>query len=173
MLSILIQFGILPGREVIAVSEAFESDIERRLRAISPRAELARLEKMRAVLDAVEAGWSQRQIARLIGVEQPEISRLLKAARLRPEVRERTPREVLLRCAVGEIAHEEMMSELEGWDYTFGGPPEDGLGADSYVRGSWDQIERAADLLSDDDYQRLVEVTRSRRAAVAAGGEPS
>ena len=155
------------------MSEAFDSDIERRLRAISPRAELARLEKMRAVLDAVEAGWSQREIARLIGVEQPEISRLLKAARLRPEVRERTPREVMLRCAAGEIANEQMMRELEDWDYTFGGPPEDDPVADSYVPGSWDQIERAADLLSDDDYQRLVEVITSRRATVAAGGEPS
>lgn len=147
------------------MSVAFENDIERQLRAISPRAELAQLEKIRAVLAAVEAGWSQRQIASRVGVEQPEISRLLKKARLRPDVRERTPREVLLRYAVGELDHAQMMDELEHWDYTFGGPPEGDPNADVYVRGSWDQIERAGDLLSDADYQRLFEVTAARRAA--------
>ncbi|MFD6677626.1 hypothetical protein ACFWDA_25110 [Rhodococcus zopfii] len=147
------------------MSVAFEKDIERNLRAISPRAELAQLEKLRAVLAAAEAGWKHRQIAPRVGVTQPEISRLLKAARLRADVRERTPREVLLRYAVGEIDHEQMMDELEHWDYTFGGPPADDPAADVYVRGTWDQIERAGDLLSDDDYQRLFEVTAARRAA--------
>lgn len=147
------------------MSVAFEKDIERQLRAISPRAELAQLEKIRAVLAAAEAGWSQRDIARRVGVEQPEISRLLKKARLRPDVCERTPREVVLRYAVGELTHEQMMDELEHWDYTFGGIPEDDPAADAYVRGSWDQIERAGDLLSDDDYQRLFEVTAVQRAA--------
>lgn len=79
------------------MSVMFEKDIERQLRAISPRAELAQLEKIRAVLAAAEAGWPQREIARRVGLEQPEISRLLKKARLRADVRERTPREVLLR----------------------------------------------------------------------------
>ncbi|NLV80583.1 MAG: hypothetical protein GXY65_14850 [Rhodococcus sp.] len=144
---------------------AFENDIERQLRAISPRAELERLEKLRAVLAAAEAGWSQRDIARRVGVEQPEISRLLKKARLRPDVRERTPREVLLRYAVGELTHEQMMTELEHWDYTFGGTPADDPAADVYVRGTWDQIERAGDLLSDEDYQRLFDATASQRAA--------
>lgn len=147
------------------VSTSFEKDIERQLRAVSPRAELAQLEKLRAVLAAAQAGWSQRQIAQCVGVEQPEISRLLKTARLRPEVRERTPREVLLRYAVDELDHEQMMNELEHWDYTVGGLPADDPTADVYVRGSWDQIERAADLLSDNDYQRLLEVTAARRAA--------
>ncbi|MCD5422488.1 hypothetical protein LRS71_23530 [Rhodococcus pyridinivorans] len=118
-----------------------------------------------AVLAAAEAGWPQREIARYVGVEQPEISRLLKRARLWPDVRERTPREVLLRYAVGEIDHRQMMNELEHWDYTFGGPPADDPAADVYVRGSWDQIERAGDLLSDDDYQRLFEVTAAQQAA--------
>ena len=69
------------------------------------------------------------------------------------------------RYAVGELTHEQMMDELEHWDYTFGGIPEDDPAADAYVRGSWDQIERAGDLLSDDDYQRLFEVTAVQRAA--------
>jgi hypothetical protein len=50
-------------------------------------------------------------------------------------------------------------------DYTFGDPPEGDPNVDVYVRGSWDQIERAGDLLSDTDYQRLFEVTAARRVA--------
>ena len=73
-------------------------------------------------------------------------------------------REVLLRYAVGELDHEQMMDELERWDYTFGGPLEGDPNTDVYVRGSWDQIERTRDLLSDDDYQRLFEVTAEQRA---------
>lgn len=102
------------------VSVAFEPDIERQLRAVPARNELARILKLRAVHDAVEAGLKQRQIAELVGVEQPEISRLAKAARLTPEACERGPREVLLEYAVGLIGHKAMMDELEHWDYTFG-----------------------------------------------------
>lgn len=146
------------------MSVAFEDDIEQQLRAVSPREELSRLEKLRAVLAATEAGWPQREIARRVGVKQPEVSRLIKAANLRPDVRVRTPREVLLRRAVGEIDHERMMDELLHWDYTFGGAPNDDSDSDAYVRGSWDQIERAGDLLSDPDYQRLLDATSTRRA---------
>lgn len=143
----------------------FEDGIEQQLRAVSPREELSRLEKLRAVRAAAEAGWPQREIARRMGVTQPEVSRLVKTANLRPEVRERTPREVLLRHAVGEIDRETMMDELVHWEYTFGGPPDDDPASDSWVRGSWDQIERAGDLLDDEDYQRLVDGTALRRAA--------
>lgn len=144
------------------MSVAHEPEIERRLRAVPARNELARILKLRAVNDAVVAGWTQRRIADEIGMEQPEVSRLAKAARLTPEVLERSPREVLLEYAVGMIDHAAMIRELEGWNYTFGRPDPTG---DVYLPGTWDQIERAGDLLSDADYQRLFEVTASRRAA--------
>lgn len=144
------------------MSVSYEPDIERRLRAVPARNELARILKLRAVSDAVKAGWTQRKIAEEIGVEQPEVSRLAKAARLTPDVCERSPREVLLEYAAGMIDHAAMMNELEHWDYTFGQTDPTG---EVYLPGTWDQIERARDLLSDDDYQRLFNLTADRRAA--------
>lgn len=61
------------------------------------------------------------------------------------------------------LSHVNAVSIL--WDCSFGGPPEGDPAADVYVRGSWDQIERAGDLLSDTDYERLLEVAAARRAA--------
>ncbi|MEV0945074.1 hypothetical protein [Rhodococcus sp. NPDC049939] len=144
------------------MSYADEHDIERLLRAVPARSELAKKLKLRAVSEAIKAGWTQRQIAERVGVEQPEISRLAKAARLTPEVCERGPREVLLEYAAGLIDHTAMMDELEHWDYTFGRLDPTG---ETYLRGTWDQIEHAGDLISDADYERLFELTASRRVA--------
>lgn len=140
----------------------YEADIERQLRAVPARHELSRLLKLRAVHRAIEAGWTQRQIAERVGVEQPEISRLAKAARLTPEVCERSPREVLLEYAAGLIDHTAMMDELEHWKYTYGYTDPTG---ETYLPGTWDQIDGAGDLISDVDYRRLFESTASRRAA--------
>ncbi|MFW0786401.1 hypothetical protein AAFP35_18020 [Gordonia sp. CPCC 206044] len=142
-----------------------DHEVQRLLRAVTARAELHRLQKLRAVLAASKEGWSQRDIAASLGVTQPEVSRLAKAARLQPNVGHRTPREVLLEHAVGEVSHDDMMRELLAWDYTFGGAPTEDPDADAYVRGTWDQIERAGDLLDDDDYQQLLDATARDRAA--------
>ncbi|MEV0945078.1 hypothetical protein [Rhodococcus sp. NPDC049939] len=135
--------------------------IERHLRAVPARSELARILKLRAVRDAIEDGWTQREIAEQLDVAQPEVSRLAKTARLTPEVCERSPREVLLEYATEQIDHAAMMNELENWNYTFGRTDPTG---ETYLTGTWDQIERAGDLISDADYQRLFELTASRRA---------
>lgn len=144
------------------MSVAYEPEIERRLRAVPARNELSKILKLRAVNDAVQAGWTQRKIAERVGVEQPEVSRLAKTARLTPEVCERSPREVLLEYAAGIIDHAAMMDELEHWDYTFGTTDPTG---EIYLPGTWDQIDRAGDLISDTDYRRLLELTAARRKA--------
>ncbi|WP_418345815.1 hypothetical protein [Rhodococcus pyridinivorans] len=144
------------------MSLAYEPEIGRRLRAVPARNELAKILKLRAVHDAVQAGWTQRRIAEALGVEQPEVSRLAKTARLTPHVCERSPREVLLEHAAGIIDHAAMMRELENWNYTFGTTDPTG---ETYLPGTWDQIERAGDLLSDQDYQHLLKITAARRNA--------
>lgn len=144
------------------MSVVYEPEITRQLRAVPARTELSKILKLRAVDAAVRAGWSQDRIAEQIGVRQPEVSRLAKAARLTPEVCTRSPREVLLEYAAGMIDHTAMMDELAGWDYTFGHTDPTG---EVYLPGSWDQVERAGDLLSDADYRRLFELTAARRAA--------
>ncbi len=66
------------------MSHAYEPEIGRRLRAVPARNELTKILKLRAVHDAVQAGWTQHRIADELGVEQPEVSRLAKTARLTP-----------------------------------------------------------------------------------------
>lgn len=147
------------------MSTAYSPTIDRQLKAVPALTELAKILKLRAVHAAVQAGLSQTQIAAAIGVTQPEDSRLAKAARLTPEVRERGPREVLLEYAAGRIDHTAMMDELASWPYTFGAADPAG---EVYLSGTWDQIERAGDLISDEDYQRLFALTAARRAALPA-----
>lgn len=147
------------------MSTAYSPDIDRQLKAVPALTELAKILKLRAVHAAVQAGLSQTQIAAAIGVTQPEVSRLAKAARLTPEACERGPREVLLEYAAGRIDHTAMMDELASWLYTFGRTDPTG---EVYLPGTWDHIERAGDLLSDEDYQRLFSLTAVQRADVPA-----
>lgn len=94
--------------------------IERDLRAIPAEKELLQLKLLRAVGKATDEGVPQRTIAVMLGVAQPEVSRIVKKLRLNPAARDRSPREVMLEHAGGRISREQMISELAGWEYTFG-----------------------------------------------------
>lgn len=142
---------------------ALMPDVERNLRSIPAQRELLQLRLLRAVSHATENGIPQRVIAANLNVAQPEVSRIVKKLRLNPAARTRSPREVLLEHAAGVVDHETMMNELIGWNYTFGHVAADDPLGESYVRGSWDQIERAGSLLDDEDYRRLLAVTADRR----------
>lgn len=104
----------------------------------------------------------------MLGVAQSEVSRIVKKLRLNPAARDRSPREVVLEHAGGRISREQMISELAGWEYTFGRVAVDDPVGQSYQRGSWDQIERAGDLLTDEDRRVLFGVTANRRAQANA-----
>ncbi|OZE01691.1 hypothetical protein CH249_19265 [Rhodococcus sp. 05-2255-3B1] len=143
-------------------------DMERDLRAIPAERELLQLKLLRAVAYATDNGIPQRVIARNLAVTQPEVSRTVKKLRLNPAARERSPREVLLEHAAKILAHDAMLAELAAWPYTFGHTAADDPAGDSYVRGTWDQIERAGDLLSDEDYRTLLAATADRRAQANA-----
>lgn len=144
--------------------------VTRDLRAIPATKELFQRQVMRALSRAVAAGLTQREISTLVEVSQPEISRLLKKAAARPELLERGPRDVLLEHAANLIDHEQMMRELLDWPYTFGRFPDDDPMGETYLPGTWDQIERAGDLLTDEDYRRLLEATSTGRRAHRRAG---
>lgn len=138
------------------------------MRAIPAEKELLQLKLLRAVGKATDEGAPQRTIAGMLGVAQPEVSRIVKKLRLNPAARDRSPREVMLEHAGGRISREQMISELVGWEYTFGRVSVDDPVGQSYQRGSWDQIEHAGDLLTDEDRRVLFEVTANRRAQANA-----
>jgi len=64
----------------------------------------------RGIFALHDAGWSQREIAKLAGVSQPEVSRRLKRRAL--ESRNAEPREVILQRAAGQISSAEMLERL-------------------------------------------------------------
>jgi len=141
---------------------AFSPDTDRELKAVRARTELTRIRNLRTVRDALLKGHSQLQIADAIGVSQPEVSRLAKTARLTPAVCEPGPREVILRYAVDEIDHAALVAELERWPYTFGEADPTG---ETYLPGTWDQVERSTDLLPAGVYEDLFTRTAHRRRA--------
>ncbi|MET4050645.1 MULTISPECIES: hypothetical protein [unclassified Rhodococcus (in: high G+C Gram-positive bacteria)] len=143
-------------------------DMERDLRAIPAERELLQLKLLRAVAHATDNDIAQRVIAKNLAVTQPEVSRIVKKLRLNPAARERSPREVLLEHAAKLLDHDAMVAELTSWPYTFGHIADGDLAGESYVRGTWDQIERAGDLLVDEDYRVLLAATADRRAQANA-----
>ncbi|MGW6132381.1 hypothetical protein ACWFNE_20340 [Cellulomonas sp. NPDC055163] len=102
------------------------SDTLEQLRAVRReqlRQSLAERDKLRAVRAASEAGITQNELARTLGVTQPAVAKMLaRAAERVPAVREgfssATPLEVAERYAAGLITREQMRAELSAWDYT-------------------------------------------------------
>lgn len=102
------------------------------------------------------AGWSQRKIARLAGVSQPEVSRRLKRRSLEPGKVD--PRDLIMRRATGQITTEEMVEGLQKLR-TIGRAPTRASAFDSAasVTGNARQLVNAfrEGLLSEDEYETL------------------
>ncbi len=125
--------------------------------------ELADLRLLRAVVRAREQGRSQSAIAAKLGLTQPGVHKMLIRAGVTPEVGERTPWEVVLGYAAGEMTRDQMLDTLAGWAWTVTTfPGEDGNPmSEAIERGSWEDVGRAvrAGYLSEGDYVELFERT--------------
>ncbi len=127
--------------------------------------ELADLRLLRAVVRARarEQGRSQSAIAVKLGLTQPGVHKMLIRAGVTPEVGERTPWEVVLGYAAGEVTRDQMLATLAGWAWTVTSfPGEDGNPmSEAIERGSWEDVGRAvrAGYLSEGDYGELFERT--------------
>ena len=150
-------------RELLAAREFHEDDSGAsvdplaRLRELAALTELQELDLRRTVAAAVTAGHSQQVIAEEANLSQPTVSRLIARLQRHPMLLEETPRELLLRRAVGQITTAEMMNRLSDWPWTFGHPddaaPE---GAESWVAGTWDDmIGFNRDLLREGEYDEI------------------
>lgn len=128
--------------------------------------ELAARRRLAAAVAAADAGRTQRDIAAALNVTQPAIAQLLARARRWPQEWERTPRQIALEYAAGELTPEQMRKEFVEWPWTHGhldGPDgPDGEWPEMYVRGSWDELLDAVSehLISDDDYEHVFTKTR-------------
>lgn len=122
--------------------------------------ELAGRRRLAAAVTAAESGRTQRDIAAALNVSQPAVAQLLARARRWPEEWERTPRQVTLEYAVGELAHEQMLKELVEWPWTYGYFDDaDQPWPEAYMRGSWDALHSAVvgGLITNADYGYVLE----------------
>lgn len=121
--------------------------------------ELAARRRLAAAVAAAESGRTQRDIGAALEVSQPAVAQMLARARRWPEEWQRTPRQVALEYAAGELGYEQMRKEFLEWPWTTGhldGPDgPDGEWPEMYVRGSWDELLDAVHegLVTHEDYE--------------------
>jgi transcriptional regulator with XRE-family HTH domain len=120
--------------------------------------ELNKLEQLRACAAAKAEKMTQVQIAKLLGISQPEVHRTLRRINDFPAELERSPKEVILLQLAGRLSHAAMMDELKAWPYTFRTEAEPGNPETEYTWGTWDQVEDQfyAGRLGSADYFALV-----------------
>lgn len=124
---------------------------------VTMKRELADLDYRRAVVAAAEAaGLTQREIAQVVGRSQPDVGRTLKRISGDPALVVRSPREVALKRALGDLSDEEMMTQLKDFPYK-PGVANANPATDGYVRGSWDEVRRLRreGLITVDEWSEL------------------
>ncbi|UAJ78990.1 Lrp/AsnC family transcriptional regulator [Leifsonia sp. ZF2019] len=128
--------------------------------------ELAERRIRRGIYAMHDAGLSQRDIARVAGLSQPEVSRRLKRREVVPAT-EVTPREIILQRSTGEISSTEMLKLLKGMTFSSSTPRKrsatDGAAG---ALGTTKQLAEALHdgLLSDEEYEAVRRAIARRRA---------
>lgn len=119
--------------------------------------ELNRLEQLRLCEQARADGLTQSDIAHRLFISQPEVHRILRKIELFPDLLRRTPREVILDFHAQKIDHEQMMTELRSWPFTFSEIVEPNNPEGQVSLGSWDEMTDAfhKDLIDGSDYQTI------------------
>ncbi|KJY44121.1 hypothetical protein VR41_00115 [Streptomyces sp. NRRL B-1568] len=142
------------------IREAREAE-RRVLAANNARAVLAHERKALAVLAAVEDGEDRADL----GLNPVTVDQLVEEARqlapVPPGRLGRSPEHVAYRYAAGEISREELIEALATWPYVPSQPISEGLWDDyaSFTPGSFDEVQRAANLsyIDDDTFEEIVQ----------------
>ena len=152
-------------------------DRAKEARLLRRRSELDRLTYRRKVAELAPLG-SQREIARALGIAQPNVSKALKAAAAAPPLVEgfsgADPYEIAERYAIGELTLFQLVDELLRWDYP---PTQTTDGYDDLlfdVPGSWDDVVRASNdgLIDGRTYDFLLREGAAHDARSEAAGLP-
>lgn len=159
---------------VVNVAASDDSPLEASMRAAVADAmraraqrELADLELRRSIVRLGDAGMSQRRIAELVDISQPEVSRRLRRREL--VAMEVTPREVILRRQAGLIGTRAMMNELSRMTMTTTPPsPAAAYDGSASTRGTAKQLTRSFQegMLTKAEYEKL-------RKSIHLAGQPS
>jgi len=142
------------------------------LHAARARQTVARLDYLRGVRRLLSGQASQTELARVLGVSQPAISKALKESSMLPPVLDgfhgADPSEIIARFAAGDMTREQVVDELARWPYK----PTDKLDGSlddvgGYVPGSLDDLARAmsAGILPADVYVEILDRLEDAAAA--------
>ncbi|MGV0737541.1 helix-turn-helix domain-containing protein [Mycobacterium syngnathidarum] len=144
------------------------------LRKVGAQRRLAAHRELVVIVAAALAGRTQTAIAELLGVSQPHVSRTIAAVTRENNGVLRVPPTSVLDIVderdAGEIDTDTMLEVLSELDYTQGYVPEmNGVPTDTYVRGSWDDIEFAyqQEKLTDQEYEQLFRAGHAREDTAA------
>lgn len=168
--------GIIFPTKRAAHAAAF-GDIEAVVRdAVRSRNRLAvaALEMGRTIIRLHDSGLSQRKIAVIVGLSQPEVSRRIKRRSL--VTAEPGPREIIMRRNAGEMSDKDMLGALTNMTLTSVVPSEearfDGAATSS---GTAKQIASAFQdgLLTKAEYERVRKNALVSRAASSSGSAGS
>lgn len=127
--------------------------------------EFADLKLRRGIFALRDAGVPQRDIARLVGISQPEVSRRLSRRELHPG--SGNPREVILERQVGAISSAEMIRKLGSMVLTAKAPDEEcAYDAAASMRGTAKQLMTAwrDGLITEDEYEAVRSALHRGRA---------
>lgn len=129
------------------------------LHAAYAKEELGRIEKLRQIDQAHKQGAKQGAIAQAVNLSQAEVSRILKRISVAPRMLDRSPREVILEWAAGELPHQAMLRELQSWHFSFARAAEPDNPLSVQTSGSWDQVTDAMrrGLIDYEDYDLLLD----------------
>ncbi|MGG7507457.1 hypothetical protein [Plantibacter sp. YIM 135249] len=133
----------------------YEDEIAKAVRSRDLR-QLADLDVRRSIFALADRGMSQREIAKLVELSQPEVHRRLKRRELTEA--EPSPREIILRRATGILSTEAMMEALTHMALTSQPPkPEARFDGSATSTGTAKELASSFQegLLSKDEYEAL------------------
>lgn len=128
------------------------------------RTYLSQLDRNRKVMEMDTNGQSVSEISEALGIPEQLVNGVLNVVKAQPIMLEKSPSEVINRGLIGEISHEEMITELSNWEYTFDATLH--LNPNGNTSGTWKQVSDAfvEGRLSEEDYTTLLNVVYSKQA---------
>ena len=130
---------------------------------------LAELTFKRALIDAANAGESQRAIGHAASISQPAVTQhLANSGHIRPTLEGFSgadPLEICQRYYLGQLTEEQLFDELTRWEYVPDSDPEHLLDEGASVSGTWNDVLVATnmDYISEEQYARLFDMMEDDR----------
>ena len=113
------------------------------------------LDELRAVQNAANRNFTQREIADILATSQAKVYRMLKAIERRNGDLELDPEEVILRAFAYDTPRKKLVADLKSFSYTFG--EEAPYPHEGRLPGTWDQVVAglAQNLLNDAEFDEV------------------